>query len=179
MSKKVVYESFNGSCSEGLKSYRILKTTIFREELNWLSLDVDADKMVLLNDYDRTGYFISAKIEGMTIGVIRGVSLQDGFPHKSYFEKDIDPEEIKDITEVGFSVNSLAVLKAFRNQHIGTALLQRIHEHFVKNGKSVCLLTAIRNQSELFYKKQGYESIGKEFNIEKPKVVLCNMIKRF
>lgn len=179
MSIEVVYKSFRGTCSEDLESYRALKTTIFREELGWLSLDVDADKMVLLDYYDHTGHFISAKTEEITIGVVRGVSLRDGFPHKSYFKKDIDTEEIECITEVGFSINSLAVMKAFRKQHIGTALLHKIQECFVEDGKSVCLLTAIRNQSELFFEKQGYKTIGKEFEINNPKVALCNMIRRF
>lgn len=173
------YKLFSGESYNGLESYRDLKTIIFRDELQWNSLNLDNDNKVVLDDYDRQSHFALAEFKNRPVGVIRGIALCDGFPHRQFFERALGSSEMARALEKGFSINSLAVLPAFRNLEIGTNLLSRIQDFFREKGKNIGLLTAIRGQSDNFFQKQGYRAFGDDFQIQTPNVMLCNMMQSF
>ncbi len=148
------------------------------DELHWNSLLISSDGNIEQDEYDERSFFVVAHLGTIPIGIVRGISLMDGFPHRRFFEQDMNETAINNAIRNGFSINSLAVKASYRRQKIGSMLLNILHKDFVSQGKSICLLTAIHNQSEKFFIKNKYRVIGNLFPITNPDVFLCNMVRK-
>ncbi|MDI9308651.1 MAG: GNAT family N-acetyltransferase [Limnohabitans sp.] len=64
-----------------------------------------------------------------------------------------------------YQLRGMAVLDLYRKKNIGTELLKKIERFCIENEKEILWFNARKTAIE-FYKKSGYEILGKEFEIE-------------
>jgi len=118
-SELVSIKSFCKSDNHDLyQAYRRLKYQVFVEELGWHSLVDGSGELIAKEDpFDSCGHFmIAINSEGLPIGVIRGISLKHGFPHRDLFEQHLRHHEFNAMIENICTLNALAVLPACRGK---------------------------------------------------------------
>lgn len=62
-------------------------------------------------------------------------------------------------------LRGMAILEEYQNKNAGTQLLKKIEQFCILEGKEIIWFNARKSAVE-FYKKSGYEILGKEFEIE-------------
>jgi len=114
----VTITSFRGwNRRDDYDAYRRIKHLVFVVEQGWkLEGDPEAD-LVAPDAFDERGRFWLARTAaGVPIGVIRGLPVREGFPHRELFRHHLDRAEMAGaLLHVG-TLNALAVLSPYRRR---------------------------------------------------------------
>jgi hypothetical protein len=117
MKGRIRLRSFRREGHERLfRSYMALKYEVFVKEQGWSQLADESGLGVARPDpFDAWGRFLLARTEdGVPIGVVRGMALKDGFPHRELFEHHLQRAEVSRMLPKLCTFNALAVLPAYR-----------------------------------------------------------------
>ena len=117
MSGQISLHSFRKEGHERLfRFYLELKYEVFVREQRWWQLsDGSGAPMARQDPFDAQGRFVLATtVEGAPIGVVRGVALKDGFPHRELLEHHLQHAEVSRMLPQLCTLNALAVLPSHR-----------------------------------------------------------------
>jgi hypothetical protein len=166
----------------------MIKKVVFFDELSWNSLAITGNGNVAEDEYDKYGIFVGClNKDNEMIGVVRGIALDKAFPHSELFSDMIKRPNYYLLKKIAFTINSIAVLKRYRGKPvkykrkdyrtIGQALLEILTDYFRKDRRSICILTAIKDGSDNFFKKLGFCYLGSPFEFSNPPIQLVNMVR--
>lgn len=113
----IILEGFSKRRDDLYRIYRRLKYDVFVVECGWDSLGEETGDSIAREDlFDECGRFWLARTsDGLPIGVIRGIRLQDGFPHRPLLEHHL-PHFHDTGLQTTCTLNALAVLPDYRSQ---------------------------------------------------------------
>jgi hypothetical protein len=111
----IILEGFSKRRDDLYRIYRRLKYQVFVAECGWDALkDGSGEEMTREDPFDECGRFWLARTsDGLPIGVIRGIRLQDGFPHRALLQHHLANVR-PDAVETTCTLNALAVLPDYR-----------------------------------------------------------------
>lgn len=114
----IVLEAFSKRCGDRYSAYRRLKYRVFVAECGWDALkDESGDELAREDPFDECSRFLLARTcHGLPIGVIRGIRLHDGFPHRELLQHHLPPENPTAEVRTTCTLNALAVLPDYRGR---------------------------------------------------------------
>ena len=121
-------------------------------------IDLEFNKYAIKNgvECNYKSFSFIAKINNEIIGIITG---------NSYYKE--------------VHIENLIVLEQYRNQHIGSKLMEKVENHFKNKGFNNINLTTYEFQALEFYKKCGFEVEFVRENKENSKLNKYFLIKYF
>ena len=160
----------------GYRAYRSIKYDVFAREMGWAGLEDPSGEPVAREDpFDDAGRFVLARTEaGKAVGVVRGIGLDEGFPHRDLFEHHLDDERFQQAYPQLITVNALAVLPEHRKRTfrvagwdwIGSAgrlLMLALFRSFEWEHRLGAVATAGGLPSALFFRKLGCQVMDPPF----------------
>lgn len=153
---------------EWYREYRKIKYDVFYQELGWQGLvDPYGEPIAREDPFDDAGRFILARTDaGRPIGVVRGIGLNEGFPHRALFEHHFTNSCFQRMYSQLITVNALAVLPEYRKRafcvagrdligSVGTLLMLVLFRSFEQDQRIGAIATAGGIESALFFQKLG------------------------
>lgn len=119
MTDTIFLESFTKKNNKKFyDAYLEIKYQVFVAEQGWHSLGNESGRPIAKEDpFDDQGRFCLATTdEGIPIGVVRGIPLTDGFPHRDLLEHHFRLPEVASIFEYFCTLNALAVIPPYRQK---------------------------------------------------------------
>src|SRR5262245_27752116 len=117
MMDAISLESFTKhSHVDGYRDYLDIKFQVFVTEQLWTGLcDSEGTQLAREDPFDEHGRFLLARsMAGRPIGVVRGVSLREGFPHKDLLQHHLASAAVMPLRPLLCTLNGLAVLPEYR-----------------------------------------------------------------
>jgi hypothetical protein len=113
----IVLERFTRQRDDLYQVYRRLKYQVFVIEGGWDSLKDESGEALAREDpFDACGRFWLARTpDGVPVGVVRGIRLQDGFPHREMLQHHLSRFR-EDAAMSVCTLNALAVLPDYRGR---------------------------------------------------------------
>lgn len=152
----------------GYRVYRSIKYGVFAREMGWAGLeDPSGEPLAREDPFDDAGRFVLARTEaGNPVGVVRGIGLNEGFPHRDLFEHHLDDARFQQTCSQLITVNALAVLPEYRKRifrvagwdWIGSAgrlLMLALFRSFEREHRLGAVATAGGLPSAVFFRKLG------------------------
>jgi len=149
-------------------SYRRIKYDVFSRELGWAGLeDLTGEPIAREDPFDDAGRFVLARTEaGVPVGVVRGIGLDEGFPHRNLFERHFDDARFQRAFPRLITANALAVLSEYRKRNFrvvgcnwsgsaGMLLMLALFQSFDREDRIGAVITAGGIESALFFRKLG------------------------
>jgi hypothetical protein len=153
---------------EFYRLYRKIKYEVFSQELGWQGLaDPSGEPIAREDPFDDAGRFILAKTDtGRPIGVVRGIGLNEGFPHRALFEHHFTNSCFQRMYSQLTTVNALAVLPEYRKRAFcvagrdwigsaGTLLMLSLFRSFEQDQRIGAIATAGGLTSAVFFQRLG------------------------
>jgi hypothetical protein len=112
----IVLHQFSKDDSDLYQAYLRLKYEVFVEEQGWHSLAHDTKQKIAREDeFDAQGRFwIAIAEETGPVGIVRGIPLNEGFPHRELFKHHLDQPKFAAMFENLGTINGLAVRTSYR-----------------------------------------------------------------
>ena len=158
--------------NELFNEYRKIKYKVFVKELGWNSLaDKSCKGMSTIDPFDEKGTFIVAKtFSGRSVGIVRGIPLNKGFPHKTLFTPHFTNPLVYNMYGRIYTINALAVLPAYRGKQfrvtqsdlkgsIGKLLVLQLNRYYLQQGFKAVIATAEGAAGIYFFLSLGFRII--------------------
>lgn len=153
-------------------AYRQIKYQVFVIEQGWHTLADPNGRPVAIEDpFDDRGRFqLALSDEGRPIGIVRGVPLREGFPHRHLFAHHLPMDAFASALPMLCSINALAVLPAYRRQRyrvsgtdwegsVGNLLVLGLLQSLAGEGIKGAVATAGSMASLRFFTRLGFKAI--------------------
>jgi hypothetical protein len=103
--------------------YLALKYQIFVVEQGWIALADPSGKPIASGEpFDEAGHlWLASTPEGDPVGIVRGIALARGFPHRELLEHHLRRAEVQEMWDSLCTLNALAVLPSHR-RHVYEAV---------------------------------------------------------
>ena len=174
MQVKISLQSSRRDNEDVYRAYRQIKYKVFVIEQGWHDLaDRNGREMAIEDPFDDQGRFeLALSEDGLPIGVVRGVPLREGFPHRHLFAHHLSVEAFARALPLLCSINALAVLPAHRHKRyrvegtdwegsVGNLLLLSLFRSLEAEGIKGAIATAGSMASLRFFKRFGFHAIDR------------------
>ncbi len=154
------------------EAYRKLKYKIFVTECGWEALTSDTEpNKAKVDQYDAIGRFLIALNEDqIPIGILRGIALRKGFPHKSLFDRHLANDIVNNMLANMCTLNALAVLPKYRGKifnykglpwtgSVGKIMMLALMQSFEKDQIVATIITAQGQAGAKFFQSLGFKMI--------------------
>lgn len=171
----VTVSFFDDTSVPEFHEYREIKHDVFVLEQGWqLPLEPDAGR-VAPDPSDPHSMFVIARAKGHAIGIARATMICDAFPHAELFTEHMARPELQAVRAVVVTINSVAVLPAFRGKAVrvhgrrrtmtaGKALMVELTRRLDEAGAEVALLTTSPGIAAVFFDHLGYYLVDPPFH---------------
>jgi len=166
---------FDDTSLPEFRDYRGIKHDVFVLEQGWqLPLEPEGGR-VAPDPSDLHSMFVIARAGGHAIGIARATMIRDAFPHADLFAGQMARPELQAVRMAIATVNSVAVLPAFRGRAVrvdghartmtaGKALMVELTRRLDTAGAEVALLTTSPGIAAVFFDHLGYYLIDPPFH---------------